>query len=644
VGDGLRTLMRIARGHVDEDWIGQFLPLEDAAVTREVVATKRPTIVGSLRDPRLTAKVHEINEDFAVKSWATLPLIVKDRVIGTVELVESGAERLFTQGELDTAAAICHAAAMAIQNAQLYDEIKQMHLGNLKALSSALNAKDYYTLGHAARVAAYTVMLGRRLGWEEDLLTSLEEAAYLHDIGKISISDRVLLKPGRLNPEEWQQMRLHPVFSADIIRPLFPDALVEGVRHHHEHYDGNGYPDGLAGDSIPLLARAMAVVDAYDAMSCRRPYKAALTYPGCLAELRRCRGTQFEPGMVDAFLEVLEELARGHARAEDIAAQAAARIPGDKHLALRSREDEDTPEYREIREILREVRDANPPTRFLTTHAEIDKKFVIGVDPEEQESERSHVGDEIFADDELPQVLAGRRPEVNTLFADDFGVWVTGLAPVRDATGRIVAAVAADLPALSPAESEALRGGGRQTFAAMLQTATVRLGRAEIDAITDGLTGLYNHRYLHERLSEELHRARELGQPLTALFCDLDHFKLYNDANGHSAGDAVLREVAQLIEQSVRNIDIAARYGGEEFVVLLVETGRKAALVVAERIRERIRAAGFSANGTLLTVSIGIAGYPEDAERREALLDKADWAMYLAKRRGRDQVATFAEG
>ncbi|MCX6362967.1 MAG: diguanylate cyclase [Actinobacteria bacterium] len=807
-GDGLRTLMRIARGHVDEEWIGQYLPLADAAVTREVIATKRPTVVGSLRDQRLTEKVREINQDSAQKSWATLPLIVKDRVIGTVELVESGAERTFTQAELDTAAAICHAAAMAIENAalfereqaanqetlllnqiarrtaatldleevaqaaadelrkllpfdshslllaaegriervispdahaaflagltgddlgekflgelrerrvmvlrlpqdvplpadhpalaglrsavaialpsergilgafnlvssapdafgdvdvdllervatqlslaiknaQLYEEIKQMHLGNLKALSSALNAKDYYTLGHAARVAAYTVMLGRRLGWEEDLLTSLEEAAYLHDIGKISISDRVLLKPGRLNPQEWQQMKLHPVFSADIIRPLFPEALVAGVRHHHEHYDGHGYPDGLSGDDIPLLARAMAVVDAYDAMSCRRPYKAALTYPECLAELQRCRGTQFEPLMVDAFLEVLEELARTRTRAEDIAVQAASRIPGDKHLALRSREDEDTPEYREIREILREVRDANPPTRFLTTHAEVDKKFVIGVDPEEKESERSHVGDEIFADDELPEVLAGRRPPVNTLFADEFGVWVTGLAPIRDAAGRIVAAVAADLPALSRAESEALRGGDRQTFAAMLQTAAVRLGRAEIDAITDGLTGLYNHRYLHERLSEELHRARELGRPLTALFCDLDHFKGYNDANGHSAGDAVLREVSHLIEQSVRNVDIAARYGGEEFVVLLVETGREAALAVAERIRERIRAAGFTAHGTPLTVSIGIAGYPEDAERREELLDKADWAMYLAKRRGRDQVATFAEG
>jgi diguanylate cyclase (GGDEF)-like protein/excisionase family DNA binding protein len=807
-GNDLHTLMRVRGGEVSERWMGRRLPLADAAVTLEVIETKRPAVVGSLRDPRLTPAVRELDTGCALRSWATLPLIVKDRVIGTVELVESGAERTFTQAELDTAAAICHAAALAIdnaalfareqqtaretqllndiaartaasldleevvkaavdelgqmmtfedysllllegdtvgrvissrpqaeglagltvedfgagvvariaaqavtvlqlpgdlpalegsamfegvtavtaialpsdtgllgvfaldssdadafagvdrhllervgtqlslaiRNAQLYDEIKQMHLGNLKALSSALNAKDYYTLGHAARVAAYTVMLGRKLGWTEDVLTPLEEAAYLHDIGKISISDRVLLKPGRLNQQEWDQMRQHPAVSADIIRPLFPTDLVLAVRHHHERYDGSGYPDGLSGEEIPVLARAMAVVDAYDAMSCRRPYKAALTYSECLAELHRCRGTQFDSGMVDAFLVVLEDVARRRARAEEIAATAASGIRGETHRALLEIDDEQSVAYREIETVLREVRDANPPTRFLTTHAQVDKRYVIGVDPEEDESEKSHLGDEIFVDDELTQVLAGERPQVNTVFADEFGVWITGLAPIRDASGDIVAVAVADLPALSPSESQALRGDGPQTFASMLQSAAVRLSRAEIDAITDALTGLYNHRYLHERLSEELHRARDLQRPLSVLFCDLDHFKDYNDASGHSAGDAVLREVAHVIEQSVRNVDIAARYGGEEFVVLLVETGREAALVVAERIRERIRGAGFTANGVPLTVSIGVAGYPDDADRREDLLNKADWAMYLAKRRGRDQLASFGDG
>ncbi len=364
----------------------------------------------------------------------SIALLSEGAVIGALHLASSGADAF---EELDTRLLerVATQLSLAIKNARLYEEIKQMHLGNLKALSSALNAKDYYTLGHAARVAAYTVMLTRELGWSGDILSQLEEAAYLHDIGKISISDRVLLKPGRLNPQEWEQMQQHPVFSAEIIRPLFPEELVLAVRHHHEHYDGSGYPDGLAGEAIPPLARIMAVVDAYDAMSCRRPYKSALTYPECLAELQRCRGTQFDPLMVDAFLEVLGDVARKRARAEEIAALAAAAIPGDKHMRLRSRDDEDTPEYREIAETLREVRDANPPTRFLTTHAEIDKKYVIGVDPEESATEKSHFGDEIFADDELPMVLAGERPLVNTVFADEFGVWVSGLAPIRDARG-----------------------------------------------------------------------------------------------------------------------------------------------------------------------------------------------------------------
>ena len=124
-GAELHTLMRVSGGRVDEKWIGQRLALDDAAVTREVIATKRPATVGSLRDPRLTPAVHQINKDYEHKSWVTLPLIVKDRVIGTVELVESDAERTFSQTEIDTAAAICHAAALAIDNAALFEREQQ---------------------------------------------------------------------------------------------------------------------------------------------------------------------------------------------------------------------------------------------------------------------------------------------------------------------------------------------------------------------------------------------------------------------------------------------------------------------------------------------------------------------------------------
>ena len=184
-----------------------------------------------------------------MRSAALIAMPSDAGVLGSLILLSAESDA-FADADLDLLERVVTQLSLAIRNAQLYDEIKQMHLGNLKALSSALNAKDYYTLGHASRVSAYMVMLGRQLGWPDDLLAPLEEAAYLHDIGKISISDRVLLKPGRLNQQEWQQMRQHPVFSADIIRPLFPDDLVQAVRHHHEHYNGGGYPDGLAGEGI----------------------------------------------------------------------------------------------------------------------------------------------------------------------------------------------------------------------------------------------------------------------------------------------------------------------------------------------------------------------------------------------------------
>ena len=191
--------------------------------------------------------------------------------------------------------------------------IRRLHLSNLKALSSALSAKDYYTLGHAARVAAYMVLLGKELGWPHETLVQAEEAAYLHDIGKIAISDRVLLKPSRLNSA---RVGAHapaprasaPTSSARSSRPSSWPA----VRHHHERWDGGGYPDGLAGDDIPALAQAMCIVDSYDAMSSWRPYRGAMSYADCLLELERCRGSQFDPRLVDAFRRVLAAIADVH--------------------------------------------------------------------------------------------------------------------------------------------------------------------------------------------------------------------------------------------------------------------------------------------------------------------------------------------
>ena len=180
-GDELHTLMRVARGEVDEAWIGQRLALADAAVTQEVIETKRPAIVGSLRDPRLTPAVHEINRDFEHKSWATLPLIVKDRVIGTVELVESGAERTFTPAEIDTAAAICNAAALAIDNAALFE--REQQAARETRLLNDIAARTAASLDLEEVVEAAVDELRQLMAFDEYGLLLLEGATVARVIG-----------------------------------------------------------------------------------------------------------------------------------------------------------------------------------------------------------------------------------------------------------------------------------------------------------------------------------------------------------------------------------------------------------------------------------------------------------------------------
>jgi diguanylate cyclase (GGDEF)-like protein/excisionase family DNA binding protein len=627
-------------GVYDASWVGHEFRIDDRPCDRLAMETRHAVTVTSLDDPRLSEEGRSGMRRYGQRSFVALPLIARNKVIGLVDLLDH-VEREFTDEEIAIAEAVGRLVALALEHAQLYEEVKRLHLGNLRALSSALSAKDYYTLGHAGRVAAYMTMLGRELGWPTERLEELQNVAFLHDIGKIGVSDRVLLKAGPLTSEEWELVRQHPGISAEIVRPLFDEELVAGVRHHHERFDGKGYPDGLAGEAIPLIARAMCVVDCYDAMSCRRTYRRALSYRQCLAELKRCAGTQFDPDMVAAFLRALRRLRRRRARVDVLAVQAAGLIDPATHALLRTRADEARPAYAEAVSALRQVRDSHPPVRFITSYAMVGDQCITVLDTGETESDVSHCGDPWLPEDELVRVLAGESSLANVLIAGDVGVWVSGIAPLRDEKGAVVAAVTVDAPAVeSLGRPEA--GDRSPTLAAMLQSAAIRFSRAEVEAITDGLTGLYNHRYLHERLEEELERARRRESKLSLLFCDCDQFKAYNDDYGHKAGDAALARIARIIEACSRRVDLAARYGGEEFVLVLIDTDDSGALTVAEHLRSEIEASS-ARGGCPLTVSIGIATCPDDGSAHDELLDKADWAMYAAKRAGRNRVLAFAD-
>lgn len=188
------------------------------------------------------------------------------------------------------------------------DEIQRGYLDMTRALAAAIEAKDTYTRGHCQRVSAYAVAMGTRLGLPETTMRDLELAAILHDIGKIGIDEAILTKPSRLTFEEMRVMHQHPVIgerilqSVEILRPI-----ASYIVHHHEHYDGKGYPNGAKGEGIPLIGRILALVDAYDSMTSHRPYRASLPDEEGLRRLRAKAGTQFDPQLVAVFLALHED-------------------------------------------------------------------------------------------------------------------------------------------------------------------------------------------------------------------------------------------------------------------------------------------------------------------------------------------------
>jgi putative two-component system response regulator len=184
-------------------------------------------------------------------------------------------------------------------------KIRASFFNAITALAYALEAKDVYTSGHSQRVTEIAVAIAKHLGLDKENIEKIRLASLVHDIGKIGVREVVLNKPGSLSDEEYEHVRLHSVTGERILKPIVDDGdILKAVRHHHERYDGTGYPDGLKGEQIPQLARIIAVADTFDAMTSERPYRKALTKEAACAEVERCRGTQFDPEAADAFLEV----------------------------------------------------------------------------------------------------------------------------------------------------------------------------------------------------------------------------------------------------------------------------------------------------------------------------------------------------
>ena len=186
---------------------------------------------------------------------------------------------------------------------QAYRTLKKSHLDSVKVLAEAIDAKDPYTRGHSDRVKRMSLAIAKKMGFSEERLENLEYGALLHDIGKIGIKDEVLQKQAPLSSEEYQYIQEHPLIGVKIIEGVeFFKDKIPMIRHHHEHYDGNGYPDGLAGEAIPLEARIISLPDAFDAMTSARPHRNIMPLQNVLAELEKFKGKQFDPKVLDIFI------------------------------------------------------------------------------------------------------------------------------------------------------------------------------------------------------------------------------------------------------------------------------------------------------------------------------------------------------
>jgi HD-GYP domain-containing protein (c-di-GMP phosphodiesterase class II) len=273
-----------------------------------VVRHGKPIIVNNVADNPEWNKSFDKTTGFVTKSIICVPLIAHRQTLGVLEVINKLDGSGFTEQDLDTLVCVASTAAITIENNRLQKSVLDAYKSTIKALAAAIDAKDPYTRGHSQRVVEYALLIGRSLSFCQDELDVIEYAGILHDVGKIGIPDRILTKPGKLTAEEYSIVRKHPVMSANIIDGVpFLKAVQGPVLHHHERYDGAGYPEGLNGDKIPMGAMILAVADTFDAITTNRPYRAALSIDFAIQELCKCSGNQLCPTVVEAFVPALEQ-------------------------------------------------------------------------------------------------------------------------------------------------------------------------------------------------------------------------------------------------------------------------------------------------------------------------------------------------
>ncbi|MEK6599572.1 MAG: HD domain-containing phosphohydrolase [Deltaproteobacteria bacterium] len=266
-----------------------------------------PLLINDVKkDPRFY-KSADKKTDFVTRNMICVPVKVKDKIIGVLQAINKK-EGIFAEGDMKLFKLFSNQVAIALDNARLYEEVRETFFTTAGALAEAIEKRDPYTGGHTKRVVDYSLAAAKYLSLSPNEIERLKFSATLHDIGKIGIEDKVLRKPGKLDDAEIKIMNMHPALGADIMGHIKQlKDLIPGMMHHHERPDGKGYPDGLKDGEIPIIARIISVADTYDAMTTDRPYRKGLSNQTAIDEIKRYAGSQFDKDVAVAFVKAFEE-------------------------------------------------------------------------------------------------------------------------------------------------------------------------------------------------------------------------------------------------------------------------------------------------------------------------------------------------
>ncbi|NIM20651.1 MAG: response regulator [Candidatus Latescibacteria bacterium] len=296
--------LRGVKGFRKEKFAGLEIP-RDCAFVEWLGTRAKPKKIVRSNDRTWVKRLPDIR--LAAFEYAT-PIMIKDKMRGIVFTGPKLSRDDYTPYDLDMLQFICNSAGVGMENARLFKELQTTYLSTVKTLVSIIEAKDSYTRGHTERVAEYAIAIAERMNLPQEEQRRIAFGAVLHDIGKLGVLEKVLNKKEQLDTEEWKILKAHPEVGASIIENMeFLTGTVELVRHHHENWNGKGYPDGLKGEEIPIGSRIIAVADGFDAMTTDRPYRKALKWTEALSTIKEGSGIQYDPEVVRSFEEIIRD-------------------------------------------------------------------------------------------------------------------------------------------------------------------------------------------------------------------------------------------------------------------------------------------------------------------------------------------------